>query len=83
LQPNSSAICAPRGNAHPTRSDIAAFAGVGNRIHRQLYYKSLPQRTTWIRKFILFDRFQFGLPPGWNAIILAAKVGIDPVGVRP
>jgi hypothetical protein len=45
--------------------------------------KSLPQRTTWIRKFILFDRFQFGLPPGWNAIILAAEVGIDPVGVRP
>jgi len=26
---------------------------------------------------------QFALPPDWNAIILARKVGIGPVGVRP
>jgi hypothetical protein len=44
----------------------------------------LPQRTTERgRKFFLFDQFQFALPPDWNAIILARKVGIGPVGVRP
>jgi hypothetical protein len=31
----------------------------------------------------LFDRFQFALPPDWNPIILAHKVGIGPVDVRP
>jgi hypothetical protein len=30
-----------------------------------------------------FDRFQFALPPDWNAIILSRKVGISPVGARP
>jgi len=35
------------------------------------------------RGFFLFDQFQFALPPDWNAIILARKVGIGPVGVRP
>jgi hypothetical protein len=33
------------------------------------------------RNFFLSD--QFALPPDWNAIILARKVGIGPVGVRP
>jgi hypothetical protein len=44
--------------------------------------KSLPQRTT-LNSQIFFDQFQFGLPPGWNAIILAVEVGIDPVGANP
>ena len=43
----------------------------------------LPQRTTFISKFFLFDQFQIGLRPDWNTIILARKVGIVPVGVRP
>jgi hypothetical protein len=43
----------------------------------------LPQRTTRIGNFILFDQFQITLPPDWNAIILSRKVGIGPVGVRP
>jgi hypothetical protein len=30
----------------------------------------------------LFDQFQIGLPPDWIAIILPAKVGIDPVGCQ-
>jgi hypothetical protein len=33
------------------------------------------------RNFFLSD--QFALPPDWNAIILARKVGIGPVGVGP
>jgi hypothetical protein len=45
--------------------------------------KLLPQRTTQNFAVISFDRFQFGLPPDWNAIILSRKVGIGPVGVRP
>jgi hypothetical protein len=81
MQPNSSAICATRGNAHPTRADIAASAGTGS--IDNFITNRCRNAQTWIRKFILFDRFQFGLPPGWNAIILAVKVGIDPVGVRP
>jgi len=32
---------------------------------------------------ILFYQSQIALPPDWNAIILPAKVGIGPVGVRP
>jgi hypothetical protein len=43
----------------------------------------LPQRTKRFRNFILFDQFQISLPPEKNAIILAGKVGIGPVGVRP
>jgi len=35
------------------------------------------------QKLFLFDQFQIGLPPDWNAIILHVKVGIGPVGVRP
>jgi isoquinoline 1-oxidoreductase subunit alpha len=35
------------------------------------------------RNFLLFDQFQFALPPDWNGIILARRVGIGPVGVRP
>jgi hypothetical protein len=34
------------------------------------------------RNFILFDQFQFALPPEWNALILRAA-DIDPVGVEP
>jgi len=33
--------------------------------------------------FIFCDQFQFSLPRGWNAIILAPKVGVGPVDVRP
>jgi hypothetical protein len=35
------------------------------------------------QKFFRFDQIQFALPPDRNAIILARKVGIGPVGVRP
>jgi hypothetical protein len=38
---------------------------------------------TGFRNFFLFDQFQIGLRPEWNTIILAGKVGIVPVGVRP
>jgi hypothetical protein len=37
----------------------------------------LPQRTTF-RNFILLAQLQIALPPDWNAIILAHKVGIGP-----
>jgi len=40
----------------------------------------LPQRTTDSSRIILFDQFQFALPPDWNPIILLRKVGIGPVG---
>jgi hypothetical protein len=44
----------------------------------------LPQRTTdRPEKFFSPVNSQFALPPDWNAIILARKVGIGPVGVRP
>jgi hypothetical protein len=33
--------------------------------------------------FFSFDRFQIGLPRRVNPIILARKVDIGPVGVRP
>jgi hypothetical protein len=58
---------------------IAAGAG---RDHDNFTTKILPQRTTQFRNFILFDKFQFALPPDWNALILRAA-DIDPVGVRP
>jgi len=45
---------------------------------------ALPQRTTSLQKnFVLFDRFQFALPPLRNAIILPRKAGISPVGAAP
>ncbi|MDP2330521.1 MAG: hypothetical protein Q8M19_07490 [Reyranella sp.] len=43
----------------------------------------LPQRTRADRVHFLFEQFQIELPPDWNPIILPAKVGIGPVGVRP
>jgi hypothetical protein len=55
----------------------------GAPIQRQLYDKICPASHNADFRFIIVDQFQFGLPPGWNAIILAVKVGIAPVGVRP
>jgi hypothetical protein len=43
----------------------------------------LPQRTTDRPENFSPINSQFALPPDWNAIILARKVGIGPVGVRP
>jgi len=40
----------------------------------------LPQRTNCISQFFPFDQFQIALLPDWNAIKLALKVGIIPVG---
>jgi isoquinoline 1-oxidoreductase alpha subunit len=44
---------------------------------RQEYYRSAQRK---FRNFILLDKFQFALPPDWNALILRAA-DIDPVGV--
>jgi len=53
-------------------------------MHRQFYDKvvAAPHNNS-IRNFILRDQFQIALPPEKKAIILARKVGIGPVGVRP
>jgi hypothetical protein len=57
---------------------------VGHQIHDNFAANHCAQRTTERGiKFFLFDQFQFALPPDWIAIILARKVGIGPVGVRP
>jgi hypothetical protein len=58
-----------------------ASAWRGSKPHRQSRDKGLlPQRTTDSSRIILFDQFQFALPPDWNPIILLRKVGIGPVG---
>jgi hypothetical protein len=36
-----------------------------------------------VSKFFLFEQFQIELPLNENAIILARKADISPVGVRP
>jgi hypothetical protein len=63
---------------------IGAPVRRGQKINRQFYDKvvAAPHNRT-IRNFILREQFQIALPPQWNAIILAHKVGIGPVGVRP
>jgi hypothetical protein len=45
--------------------------------------KLLPQRTTNISQFYFLGAIPNWLPADWNTIILGAKVGIGPVGVRP
>jgi hypothetical protein len=45
--------------------------------------KLLPQRTTNLSQFYFPGAIPNWLPADWNTIILAAKVGIGPVGVRP
>jgi hypothetical protein len=43
----------------------------------------LPHCKSAFRNFILLEHFQIELPLNENAIILARKVDISPVGVRP
>jgi hypothetical protein len=50
---------------------------------RQFAAALLPHCTSAFRNFILFEHFQIELPLNENAIILARKVDISPVGVRP
>jgi isoquinoline 1-oxidoreductase alpha subunit len=45
--------------------------------------RSLRQRTSPFRNFILRAGFQIALPPDWNEIIVPPKVYTGPVGVRP
>jgi hypothetical protein len=74
----------------PRRWELPNFASVNRRRRMAvgpdppsiLREELLPQRTTDRSEFILFDQFQFALPPDWNAIILSRKVGIGPVGAR-
>jgi hypothetical protein len=49
---------------------------------RQFAAALLPHCTSAFRNFILFEQFQIELPLNENAIILAGKVDISPVGVR-
>jgi hypothetical protein len=65
-----------------TRDRITAVGVDAGSCFGTYFPKSLPQCTTE-SCIIFFDRFQFALPPDWNAIILRAKVGIGPVGARP
>jgi hypothetical protein len=51
---------------------VDAFVAMRCRNAQRLHQQNFP-----------FDQFQSGLPPDWIAIILLAKVGIGPVGVRP
>jgi hypothetical protein len=53
------------------------------RVGRQSTAALLPHCTSAFRNFILFEKFQIELPLNENAIILARKVDISPVGVRP
>jgi hypothetical protein len=63
---------------------IAAPVRRGQKVRRQFDGKivAAPHNSS-IRNFILRDQFQIALPPEKKAIILARKVGIGPVGVRP
>jgi hypothetical protein len=79
----SSAIHLPKGIAQP-RSEDRHCGAAWAKISRQFYDKivAAPHNRS-IRNFILRDQFQIALPPEKKAIILAHKVGIGPVGVRP
>jgi hypothetical protein len=52
-------------------------------IQRRFYDRIIAAaHNTKSKNFILLDKFQFALPPDWNALILRAA-DIDPVGVGP
>src|ERR1700682_3088982 len=77
----SSAIRSPLGTAQLCKRQSLDPHGVGAD-PSPIFRRGLPQRTKRISDHFPFDRFQFGLPLGWNAIILSRKVGIGPVGAR-
>jgi hypothetical protein len=56
---------------------------VGIRTQRRLYGSIVAAAHKLHFAIFLFDQFQIGLLPDWNAIKLAPKAGIVPVGVRP
>jgi hypothetical protein len=73
----------PKGIAQ-LRSGHRGFGPAWAKVHRQFDDKIVAAaHNSSIRNFILRDQFQIALPPQSNAIILAHKVGIGPVGVRP
>jgi hypothetical protein len=69
------------GTAEPslrlTPRDLASV-----RRGRQFATAPLPHCTSGFRNCILLEHFEIELPLNENAIILAAKVDISPVGVR-
>jgi hypothetical protein len=73
-----SAIHPQKGNAAGASVSFVAVAEIKTTF-RQKLYRSAQHK---FRNFILLDKFQFALPPDWNALILRAA-DIDPVGAGP
>jgi hypothetical protein len=78
LRAYCSAIHPQKGNAAGASASFVGAAAITTTF-KQEFCRSAQHK---FRNFILLDKFQFALPPDWNALILRAA-DIDPVGVGP
>jgi hypothetical protein len=68
-----------QGNCQPELASIRALRA-SRKTNGKFTTTLLPQRTTYMSQ-LYSARSIPALPPDWNAIILARKVGTGPVGV--